>query len=249
MTKLFSFISLPLFAVGSTLLLSSPANAFTPSDVKPYITRGSVGFSQSAQGTPSQSFGFFFESNSSNNFINALGFSAQVPWLSTNLTYSVQLWEYLTTDPGGPGEATSYTSLAQVSFNPSNPGLLVGTDYWKELPSRVTLADTLSDPNRGYVISAAGSFANNTDPALKGNLIESGVDVVLSPLAIFDGAGFNQIGFAEYPVPVFDPGLIGASGYWNANFSIDVPGPLPMLGVGSAFVWSRRLKRKMNSKL
>jgi len=34
----------------------------------------------------------------------------------------------------------------------------------------------------------------------------------------------------------------------NANFDRDVPAPLPLLGAGAAFGWSRRLRRRINSR-
>ncbi|QVL53677.1 MAG: hypothetical protein KFB97_04790 [Cyanobium sp. M30B3] len=98
----------------------------------------------------------------------------------------------------------------------------------------------------GYVIGAIGSFNDNPDSTLRGNFIESGADVTFSTLAAYDANGFNIQGFQDFPVPVFDGGQVG---YWNANLSIDVPGPLPLLGAGSAFLWSRRLKSKINSKV
>ncbi len=38
-----------------------------------------------------------------------------------------------------------------------------------------------------------------------------------------------------------------ASGFRINNLSVDVPGPLPVLGVAATFAWSRRLKNKLKS--
>jgi hypothetical protein len=38
-----------------------------------------------------------------------------------------------------------------------------------------------------------------------------------------------------------------ASGFRINNLSVDVPGPLPVLGVAATFAWSRRLKKKLKS--
>jgi len=233
----------------SVFQASRPAYAFSASSIFPFIeSRGpGVGGGLNTIGTNPGSYGYFFNVNGDQRFVNALGFSAQDNWLDTNLTYTVELWSYLVdpTDPD-PDTATTYTSLAALTFNPSDPGLLVGTDFWKPLPSTIDLADTSGDPNIGYVIAAIGNFNNNPDPTLRGNFIESGADVTFSSLAVYDENGFNIQGFQDFPVPVFDGGQIG---YWNSNLSIGVPGPLPLLGAGSAFVWSRRLRSKIKSKV
>jgi hypothetical protein len=247
-SKLFQSAVAASLAV-SVFQASQPAHAFSSSSIFPFIeSRGpGVGGALNTQGTNPGSYGYFFDVNGDQRFVNALGFSAQDNWTNTNLSYTVELWSYLV-DPTNPdpNTATTYTSLASLIFNPSDPGLLVGTDYWKPLPNTINLVNTSSDPNIGYVIAAIGNFNDNPDPTLRGNFFESGTDVTFSPLASYDANGFNIQGFQDFPVPVFDGGQVG---YWNANLSIDVPGPLPLLGAGSAFVWSRRLKNKIKSKV
>ena len=228
-----------------------PALAFSPADITPFIQSRGPGVSGAINsgGTVDGSYGYFFEVAGAHRFVNALGFSAQDNWIdNTNLTYTVQLWSWLTDplDPN-PNTATTYTSLASLTFNPNDSDLLLaGSDFWKPLAARLSLPDTASNPNAGYVITAYGNFSNNADPAFRGNFIESGSDVTFSSLATYGGNGYNLQTFPDYPVPVYDGGQVG---YWNANFSVGVPGPLPLLGAGSALLWSRRLKRKVNSKM
>lgn len=240
------------FAI-SVFQAGKPVYAFSPSDVSPFIeSRGpGVGGALNTIGTNPGSYGYFFDVTGDQRFVNALGFSAQDNWTNTTIPYTVQLWSYLVnpSDPN-PNTATTYTTIAQLTFNPSDTDLLLfGTDYWKPLSAPISLPSTSGDPNTGYVIAAIGDFNNNPDPALRGNFIESGADVTFSPLASYDANGYNLQGFQDYPVPVFDGGQVG---YWNANFSIydpsDVPSPLPLFGAGSAFMWSRRLKSKIKLK-
>lgn len=233
-------------AVGFTALTANPAKALTSAELFPALTRGpGVISTPDTAGSPNSSWGYFFDVTGSQRFVNALGFSAQSTWPTSGLAYTVSLWSY-TTDPlnPDPNTATVYTQLASLNFDPSDPNLLLsGTDYWLPLPGRIDLIDD-SNPNTGYVVGASGKFTSNPGPV--GNGIETGIvgtDVFFSNLIEYSGEGFNRTGFTDYPIPVF---ASGQPGYWNANVSVDVPGPLPLLGAASAFAWSRRLKRKIS---
>ncbi|QVL53676.1 MAG: hypothetical protein KFB97_04785 [Cyanobium sp. M30B3] len=124
-------------AVAASLAISvfqaaRPAHAFSPSNVFPFIeSRGpGVGGSLNTIGTNDGSYGYFFDVTGDQRVVNALGFSAQDNWTNTSLAYTVQLWSYLVdeNDPD-PNTATTYTTIAQLTFNPSDPDLLlVGTD-------------------------------------------------------------------------------------------------------------------------
>lgn len=227
----------------ATAITPLQANAFTASDINPAFTFVSPTVGTHDLFVGGSSYGYFFDL-SDNRTINALGFSAQDVWLTNPnpQNYTVQLWSYVTNPITF---ATTYTSLASYTFNPINPYILKDNFYWQDIP-KITLPGTSSDPNTGYVIGAIGNFnsPNNFIETDDPNSMSS--SVAFQAFVSNDGNGYNVSGFPEYPVPAFDGG-IGTSGYWNANFSTEVPGPLPVFGALAAYQWSRKLRSRAKS--
>jgi hypothetical protein len=209
-----------------------------------YTTSNSLG-GYTPTNIPS-SFGFFFDVDGGAN-INALGFADQVAW--TNGTqYTVNLWSF----DGGGDEFSDYTIIANATFTAGDPYTLQYNYYWQNIVgSPLFLPDTFAtDPQnlRGYVIAAIGDFSD----ALGNVQFETG-DASFDPRIVMGGNGFNEEGFAFYPVPIRD-GLIGNAGYFNANISFapapppsPVPGPLPLLGAAAGFSWTRRLRMRLRA--
>jgi len=252
------FSALPLLAVaGLSVLGGAPAHALTPSSITPILrsvtNADGLGFSEA----DANSFGYFFDVTSDKVFANALGFLFQPGWndVATNNTYEVTLWKYELDSITSLG---TYTPLATKQFAPTDPNLVLadsavpptgfGNFYWLALDSNVDLPNTgpTVDPNQnaGYIVGVTGVFDGSPGSVLAA----AGGTPDFSPLLTsYEIEGYNFPGDPDAPVPILAYGPYTNAGFWNANVSIAVPGPLPILGASSALLWSRRLKRKINS--
>lgn len=128
------------------------------------------------------------------------------------------------TNPTGPfGSA--------ITYNPSNPGPLPDTFQ--------TISFQFKDLGVGIFGGEAASasaiglnLASVTKASIKATLV-GGVNPT-NPTIVSFGLG---------PKP--DPDAIPAEGTTIGGFiTTEVPGPLPIAGVGAAFAWSRNLRRK-----
>jgi len=259
----FSEISSLVASVGIAVLLAQPALAINPLNVKPILR--SVSNPQEITGglddNINYSFGYAFDVNQDGWRANALGFGFQNNWLggSSSSSYQVSLWSVLYEDPE-PDSDPTVNLLASSVFDPSQSSLSAnlfdsaiggtssanqGLYYWLEIPSR-NLPKSSDNPDFYYLIGVSGRFAGT------GAILPRAFGALdFTPAVssyIFEG--FNDSNTAFYPAPIFafsDSSYKG-QGFWNANVSLDVPGPLPVLGVGAAFGWSRRLKRKLSKR-
>lgn len=256
----FSWV-LPLLAgAGLSALDGGPAQALNPQAVRPILrsVNGASGTNfQEAQGN---SFGFLFDIDVDRVFANALGFQFQDGWnVAGNNSYDVTLWFYEVTNT--ITNEAAYTPLATKKFTPGDPSLLLldsavpptgfGNYYWLSLDSNIDLPNTgvAVDPDEltGYVLGVSGVF----DGAGSVKVASGGTPDFAPGIPTYLFEGFNTPGDPNEPVFPFDFVTSGVPGpgFWNANVSVDVPGPLPVAGAGSALLWARRLKRKIKTKV
>jgi hypothetical protein len=236
--------SLSAVALGGVILLGTllPQQAKAQLYSPAYTTTNVLG-AHTATNTPS-SFGFFFDVNGGAN-INGLGFAAQTAW-ANSAQYTVKLWSFA----NGGLVLSDYTEIANRTFTEGG-GYTLENDYWWQsfTGSPLFLSDSFAtDPGgqRGYVIAAIGDFSNAA-----GNVQFETATASFDPRIVNAGNGYNENGFAFYPVPIFDGGA-GSAGYFNANISFappaaSVPGPLPLLGAAAGFSWTRRLRKRISA--
>lgn len=259
----FSVVSPLVASIGCVTLFAQPAFAINPLDVRP-ILRSVTNPEEIVGGLDENidySFGYAFDVNQDGWRANALGFGFQNGWLggASSSSYQVSLWSVLYEDPD-PDSDPILKLVASSVFNPTNANLSSqvfdsadggttatnqGLYYWLEIPAK-PLPKSDDNPDFFYLLGLSGRFAGDGAilPRAFGGL--EFTPVVSS--YIFEG--FNDSNTAFYPAPIFafsDPAF-ASQGFWNANVSLDVPGPLPVLGVGAAFGWSRRLKRKLSKR-
>lgn len=130
------------------------------------------------------------------------------------------------THPTGP-----FGSATTITYNPSSEGPLPGTFQ--------TISFQFKDPGVGIFGGEAASasaiglnLASVTKASIKATLV-GGVNPT-NPTIVSFGLG-----------PKLDPDAIPAAGTTIGGFiTTEVPGPLPIAGVGAAFAWSRNLRRK-----
>lgn len=241
-------------ASGAMLAIAFPLPearaALTFADIAPiYSSQGDESAVQIAIGAGSTSFGYFFEVETDGKFLNALGFSAQLPTPTTN--YDVVLWKYAN---GGLDVDNDYTQLASATFTPACVGttcILKDFFYWLEVPT-VALAKTSDDVNVGYAITAVGNFFS----ASEADVFYDGSGSFSSDVT-FTGAGYNYTGGSGNPIPFGQsgdiPGFTNDSfAFFNSNASLfdappSVPGPLPLFGAAAAFGWTRKLRRRISA--
>jgi len=103
-------------------------------------------------------------------------------------------------------------------------GFLVVATNW--------INDPLVGPS-GTTISTQPNYAT---------FIESAYSIVQNPTANNAAPGLCGLTAGnEFPG-------CGFVGYFGANVSAHAPGPLPLLGAGAGFAWSRRLRRRVSNK-
>lgn len=225
-------------------IAAPPAHAFSAADVDPGYTTQLDELQGFTPGQNPASYGFFFDTAESGQSISSLGFAIFNDWNAGN--YDVYLWRYV----GDLTSSSQFTELAKVTFNVANKGSYVskGGYYWIDIPNVNLGVETLSDDNVGFAVAAVGNFssATNTVPFLFDGTGS------FSPQFVWDGNGFNgplSSLSADMPVPLdyYDVNPLNFYGFFNANFSSEVPGPLPLMGVAAAFGWSRRIRRRIKS--
>jgi hypothetical protein len=247
-----------LAAAGASIFGSSPAFALDPKTITPILRSVDGADALGFNVVDGNSFGFFFDVTGQHVFANALGFGFQPDWYGNpaSLSYEVTLWSYVLDPISFFG---TYATLASKQFSPTDPEVTLadsalpptgfGNYYWLALDSKIDLPNTgpSVDPDdlAGYILGVTGVF----DESPGSVLVAAGGTPDFSPFFtsyLFEG--YNFPGGEDAPVPIYAYAPSSGTGFWNANVSIGVPGPLPIMGVGSAFLWSRRLKRKINSR-
>lgn len=243
-------------SIGCGMLLAQPAIAIRPLDIRP-ILRNVTEAQQITNGLDKNveySFGYAFDVNEDGWVANALGFGFQNFWLggSSSTPYLVTLWSVLFNDPD-PDADPIVAELARTTFDPTNAALAnnlfagvapnQGLYYWRAIP-KTSLPNT-SNTDSYYLVGVSGRFAG--EGAIKPRV--AGDPDFPSPVATYVFEGFNDNSGSYFPAPSFPFPPFTEAGFWNANVSLDVPGPLPLMGVGAAFGWSRRLKKKISRNI
>lgn len=245
-----------LAAAGASLFGATPALALDPKTITPILRSVDNADGLGFDPTQLNSVGFFFDVVSDQVFANALGFSYQPDWYgnASSQTYDVTLWSYVL-DPNT--FLGTYTPLATKQFSPIDPAVTLadsavpptgfGNYYWLALDSKIDLPNTgpSVDPDglAGYIVGVTGLFDGSPGSVLAA----AGGTPDFSPFfTSYEFEGYNFPGGDNSPVPIYEYFPYSGAGFWNANVSVNVPGPLPILGASSALLWSRRLKRKIN---
>ena len=134
-------------------------------------------------------------------------------------------------------------------------------------PASISLSgaddESITDQNTDFTIAAPTAGTVSFDWAFASTDWDASFDPfgyllngAFTPLTI-DGAGSNQVGSAAFSVLAGD--VFGFrqnsvdSGFGRASTTISnfnapaAPGPLPLLGAGAAFGWSRQLRRRIGT--
>lgn len=151
--------------------------------------------------------------------IDALGiFDSNSPGL--NGTYTLGIWN------------SSRNLLASTTVSGSGDGISNGF-VWKSLASVLNIAPG------DYVVAAAGPYSNSDRYTVNGTYTTLPGVTWLRGRAKYDSPGLN------YPTFILpsssEPSIFGG------NFSVAVPGPLPLAGATAAFGWSRRLRKRVKA--
>jgi hypothetical protein len=248
-----SSLTLPLLiALGAatSTLLSSPARALTADQVNPvYLSANDESQSglDAPVGNSPASFAYYFDTTSDKH-ANALGLFTVNDWTpqagGTSFDVILYQWAY-------DGTSTTFSELTRTTFNQADTASYVTKSnyYWLPIQSEKLERSDL-DPNAGYVVTAVGNFSTASGlPYFYGG---SGI---FAPGFVYDGNGLNidSADNPDYAGTFPDPYLVGevagqpTFGYFNANVSYVVPGPLPVVGAGVALGWSRRLRRRLSA--
>jgi hypothetical protein len=106
----------------------------------------------------------------------------------------------------------------------------------------LTVPETLGGQQPGA--TATWTFDDGASAGLTGDLLISGTFLPTSPLSAFNGEDGNGVWTLFFSDTFeLDPLSINS---WSLTVT-PVPGPLPVLGVGAAFGYSRRLRRRIST--
>lgn len=106
----------------------------------------------------------------------------------------------------------------------------------------LTVPGTLGGQSPGA--TATWTFDDGASAGLTGDLLISGTFLPTSPLSAFNGEDGNGVWTLFFTDDAGgDPLSINS---WSLTVT-PVPGPLPVLGVGAAFGYSRRLRRRIST--
>ena len=159
--------------------------------------------------------------------------------------------------------STPYCQVAKATFDQNQTSSYTQSNgyYWQDITPVDLGKETLSDLNVQYAVAAVGNFSTaNGLPTLTG-----GTGTFSTPFT-WTGNGFNYSTMpvapapvpsddytADFPVPWYytsdpvsanDPTTFYA--YFSPNLSYSyVPSPLPLVGAGAAFGWTRRMRRRI----
>lgn len=223
-------------------------------------------------GSPTYSFGYFFDTNKSYTHLNAIGFPffqgwADSPGSPTQFPFAdkfdVYVWRIKGIDQPDLNPcngSTQYCQIAKVTFDQklANTYKLQNGYYWQDIPPVDLGAETASKADIQYATAAVGNF--NVDSGLPTLVGPPNGGGLFDPVFTWTGNGLNADGnvlipdySSDFPVPwnyvsipdtAEDPETYYA--YFSPNLSYAlVPSPLPLLGAGTAFGWARRMRRRV----
>ena len=187
--------------------------------------------------------------------MNALGFR-QPDSRPAGKDFTVTLWSCI-----NKGFAVGdYTAQAQLVFRQSDSASyqLVNGYYYQPIGAPIaldvtTFSGTPAASENGYALSASGDFTASGIP-----FIGSGTYIFNEPLLIdfsvgfnVPGTGFGLEGDPGFPIPLTPAPAAGGltAGFWNATLPVSAPGPLPIVGAGAAYQWTRRLRRRLHKTI
>lgn len=157
--------------------------------------------------------------------------------------YAPDNWTFTSVPALGDGSVDTSGAPASITITGSDNGN--SSEFFSNVNTDYTIAAAASGPvsfdwsysstdpdfldGFGYLLN--GSFTQLADNSSQG-----------SGSTQFNVLGGDTFGFRVFATDNdFGPGVATIS-----NFSAPVPGPLPLLGVGAAFGYSRRLRRRIN---
>jgi hypothetical protein len=105
----------------------------------------------------------------------------------------------------------------------------------------LTVFNTLDGQAPGDTVT--WTFDDGASAGLSGDLLISGTFLPTSPLSAFNGEDGNGV-WTLFFSDLFDEDPLSINSW---SLTVDVPGPLPVLGVGAAFGYSRRLRRRIST--
>lgn len=157
--------------------------------------------------------------------------------------YAPSSWTF-TSDPAlGDGSVDISAAPAAITVIGSNNFLSTG--FFDNVNTDYTIAAAASGP-----VSFDWSYSSTDDDFFDGfGYLLNGSFTQLADNAS-QGTGFSQFNVLSgdtFGFRVFaTDNQVGPGNATISNFSAPVPGPLPLLGVGAAFGYSRRLRRRIN---
>ena len=228
--------------------------ALTTADVNPvYLSandEAQSGLTPPASLLPG-SFAFYFDTTEDKT-VNALGFFTVSDWITSSGpdSFDVVLYKWMF---DGMVD-TTFTPLAMTTFvrSDANSYLTRNNYYWLPIAPLTLPRSDLDANTEGYVVTAIGDFS-----AASGLPYFFGGTGSFADGFLFNGNGLNIDSpplpdpanlYSLFPAPLQQGVDINGNpiyGYFSANVSYVVPGPLPLMGAGVAFGWSRRLRRRL----
>jgi hypothetical protein len=191
--------------------------------------------------------GVFFDINVSNpnglrftqiasNIVNSAGVSGSLTVYATALggTY---VGNIPTIYAGNTLNSSAWTSIASgvgTSSGEYNPTIIDVTDFVLSQGSYGILLDLGSSWGHAYINgNGTNQVYSNSDLTLTLGAASNPIDSVYNPGRVYSPRVWN--GTLEYEI-------VSASGP-----AASVPGPLPLFGVGAAFIFSRKLRKRIKS--
>ena len=183
--------------------------------------------------------GVFFDINVSNP--NGLRFTQIASNIYNSAGVSGSLTVYATalggTYVGNTLNSSAWTSIASgvgTSSGEYNPTIIDVTDFVLSQGSYGILLDLGSSWGHAYINgNGTNQVYSNSDLTLTLGAASNPIDSVYNPGRVYNPRVWN--GTLEYEI-------VSASGP-----AASVPGPLPLFGVGAAFIFSRKLRKRIKS--
>lgn len=133
---------------------------------------------------------------------------------------------------------SDYNYILRQTFNVTTPGR-----YWLSL-------NLIGDNEASFYINGSIVGGNTANPSISGGTLIGRSDATAGNLGrnytVANWTTLNAGTNTAYLV-VRDFGSFTGVLASNVTFTQDAPGPLPLLGAGAAFGWSRRLRRRIDT--